>query len=137
MPNGTVLSDQWKSIGVLFDARPEAVDPIMADWGAAHLFFNPDVEGAVAIVMFVEPGTDTPMEVSRFTLYPWFDPGESAELVGLDGDGQEVVVDEVTPDQIGGDSQTIEMSISGSFTTAEWRTHGDPGIAASGLVYEP
>jgi len=135
--DGTVLDDQWRSIGVLFDARPEVIDPVMKDWGAAHLFFDPDVEDAVAIVMFVEPGTDTPREVSSFTLYPWFDPGESAELVGLDGDGEVVVVDEVTPDDIGNDSQTLEMSISGSFSTAEWRTHGNPGIAASGLVYEP
>lgn len=29
------------------------------------------------------------------------------------------------------------MSISGAFTTAEWRTHGNPGIAANSLVFEP
>jgi len=135
--DGTVLDDQWQSIGVLFDASPEHIDPIMADWGAAHLFFYPDEYGAVAILHFVEPGTDTPVDISAFELAPWFQSGESAELVGLDGDGNEVAEHAVTPDDIGDTEQTIVQSISGSFQTVEWRTHGDPGIAANSLVFTP
>lgn len=135
--SGTVLDDQWQSIGVLFDASPDHIDPIMADWGSAHLFFDPDEHGAVAILRFVEPGTDTPVAISAFELAPWFQAGESAELVGLDADGEEVAEHAVTPDDIGAGEVTIVQSISGSFQTVQWRTHGDPGIAANTLIFTP
>lgn len=136
VPNGTVLGDQWASIGIIFDAEPEWVDPVMQTWGEAHIFFSPDTQGAIAVFSFVEVGTRTPADITAFELKPWFNAGESAELVGLDEGGAEVVMDTVTPADIGDEAQTIKMSIQGSFRTVEWRTHGDPGIAAHSIVFE-
>lgn len=134
---GTTLADQWLSLGIRFDAAPDHVDPIMMLWGSerGHLFFEPDEEGAVALFSFVEPGTLTPVDVHGFALYPWFDVGEAAELVGLDADGQQVALHAVTPADIGEEAQTLEMTISGTFRIVEWRTHGNPGIAANNLEF--
>jgi len=134
VPNGTVLSDQWRSIGILFAASPAGVDPIK-DFGDS-LFFNPDQFGNVAIFTFVVPGTTTQAQATRFSLTPFFNPGESAQLVGLDGAGNVVASDEVTPADIGGGDKSITMSISGSFQRVEWRTQGNPGIAADGLEFD-
>ena len=68
VPNRTVLTDQWESIGILFDAEPVGVNLIMENFG--------------------------------------------------------------------GESKGIKMSIQGNFRVVEWRTHGDPGIAASLLAFE-
>lgn len=136
VPDGTVLSDQWASIGILFDAEPASVNPIKVDYGDAHIFFSPDVFGAIAVFSFVEVGTSDPVDITAFELVPWFSPGESAELVGLDEIGAEVVIDTVDPSDIGNDSKSIKMSIEGNFRTVEWRTHGDPGIAAHSIVFE-
>jgi hypothetical protein len=76
------------------------------------------------------------VDVTAFELRPWFNPGESAELVGLDEGGAEVAIDSVVPDDIGSEAKHIKMSIEGSFRTVEWRTHGDPGIAADDLAFE-
>ena len=136
VPDGTVLTDQWASIGIIFDAEPDGVDLIKMAWGEAHIFFSPDVLNAIAVFRFVEPGTANPVDVTAFELCPWFSPGESAELVGLDEAGTEVAVDTVDSDDIGNESKSITMSIRGDFRTVEWRTHGNPGIAACNLVFE-
>lgn len=102
----------------------------------SHIFFSPDSHQAIAVFRFVEPGTTNPADVTAFELRPWFNPGESAELVGLDEGGMEVAVDTVVPEDIGSETKGITMSIQGSFRVVEWRTHGDPGIAASGLAFE-
>ena len=136
VPEGTILGDQWESIGILFDAKPDSVNAIVAYWGGAHIFFSPDVEGAIAVFSFVEPGSRTPVNATHFELIPWFNLYESAELVGLDEGGAEVAIDTVTPEDIGDEEGSIKMSIDGTFRTVEWRTHGDPGIAATYLVFE-
>ncbi len=136
VPDGTVLADQWASIGILFEAEPDGVDPVTATWGETHIFFSPDDQEAIAVFSFVTPGTMDPVDVTAFELDPWFNPGESAELVGLDEGGAEVVIDAVDSDDIGSESKSIKMSIQGSFRTVEWRTHGDPGIAARGIAFE-
>lgn len=138
VPNQTVLTDQWASIGIIFDAEPAGVDLVKEDFGGntSHIFFSPDDQQAIAVFRFVEPGTMDPVDATAFELDPWFNPGESAELVGLDEGGAEVVIDTVDSDDIGSESTGIVMSIQGNFRTVEWRTHGDPGIAASGLAFE-
>jgi hypothetical protein len=138
VPNRTVLSDQWASIGILFDAEPEWVDPIVEYFGGdqAHIFFSPDNLDAIAVFSFVEVGSRAPTDISAFMIRPWFNPGESAELVGLDEGGAEVAIDTVTSQDIGDESDSIVMSIEGTFRTVEWRTHGDPGIAAGHIVFE-
>jgi hypothetical protein len=136
VPSGTILGNQWASIGILFDAEPDGVNAVVQYWGDAHIFFSPDVYGAIAIFSFVETEGRTPTDISKFKLEPWFSPGESAELVGLDEFGGEVAIDVVTPEDIGDESQGIWMSISGTFRTVEWRTHGNPGIAASNITFE-
>lgn len=138
VPDGTVLADQWASVGILFDAEPDTVDLIDKYFGGTKgsIFFSPDVQHAIAVFTFVEPGTMDPVDITAFELHAWFNPGESAELVGLDESDVEVVVDTVTPDDIGSESKSLKMSIQETFRTVEWRTHGDPGIAASGLVFE-
>jgi hypothetical protein len=137
VPDQTVLADQWASIGITFDSEPEGVDAIVTYFGnEGSLFFSPDVQHAIAIFQFVEPASRTPVNAVAFELLPWFNPGESAELVGLDEEGAEVVVDTVTPDDIGSESKGIKMSIDGTFRTVEWRTHGDPGIAAGEIAFE-
>jgi hypothetical protein len=138
VPNQTVLTDQWASIGIIFDAEPEGVNLVKEDFGIdiSHIFFSPDVQGAIAVFRFVEPGTTDPTDATAFELLPWFSPGESAELVGLDEGGAEVVIDTVVPDDIGNESKSIRMSIHGTFRVVEWRTHGNPGIAATALAFE-
>jgi hypothetical protein len=138
VPNRTVLADQWASIGIIFDAEPTGVDLIVEYFGgsAGAIFFSPDTQHAIAVFRFVDPKTMNPADATGFELTPWFDPGESAELVGLDEGGAEVAVDTVVPQDIGSESKGITMSIQGSFRTVEWRTHGDPGIAAFNLVFE-
>jgi hypothetical protein len=138
VPNGTVLTDQWASVGIIFDAEPDGVDLIKQDFGTetAHIFFSPDALNAIAVFRFVEPGTSDPADVTAFELTPWFNPSESAELVGLDEGGTEVATSVVGPEDIGGENKSIRMSIEGSFRVVEWRTHGNPGIAASGLAFE-
>jgi hypothetical protein len=138
VPNGTILADQWASIGIRFDAEPEGVNPVVNYFGGstAHIFFSPDVQGAIAVFSFVEVGSRTPTDATAFELKPWFSPGESAELVGLDEGGGEVAIDTVVPGDIGSESKSIVMSIEGNFRTVEWRTHGNPGIAANSLAFE-
>jgi len=138
VPDGTVLANQWASIGILFDAAPDSVDPVDRFWGGTEgsIFFSPDVVNAIAVFRFVEPGKTDPVDISAFELTPWFDPDESAELVGLDEGGAEVAVDTVVPDDIGSESKGIKMSIQGTFRTVEWRTHGDPGIAGFEIAFE-
>ena len=138
VPNRTILTDQWVSIGIRFGAVPVGVDLIKEDFGGddAHIFFSPDVVNTIAVFRFVEPGTTDPIDATVFRLVPWFNPGESAELVGIDASGAEVVVDAVTPAEIGSESLSLEMSIEGRFRVVEWRTHGNPGIAARNLVFK-
>lgn len=138
VPNDTVLSDQWVSTGILFDASPIGIDAIKYRWSGpnCHLFFNPDVFGAIAIFNFVVPGTNDPTNATSFSLLGGYDPGESAELVGLDSSGHVLAQDTVTPADIGDSRTMITMSISGSFHSVEWRTHGDPGIAARNIEFE-
>jgi len=138
VPDGTVLADQWRPIGILFDALPANVDPIKEDFGGTvcHLFFSPDFFDAIAVFSFVEPGTTNPVDATTFELEAWYDPGESAQLVGLDDSSTVVAQDEITPSDIGSESQTLGMSISGTFRTVEWRTQGDPGIAANLIEFE-
>jgi hypothetical protein len=135
--SGTVLSDQWRATGILFDATPSTVNPIMTSWGPGDcsFFFNPDVFGVVAVFGFVQPGTATPTDASAFSIDAWYDPGESAQLVGLDGTGAVVALAQVTPTDIGPSSRTLTMSISGAFRTVEWRTQGNPGISASRIAF--
>jgi hypothetical protein len=138
VPDGTVLTDQWASIGILFDAEPDGVDLIDLYFGGTEgsIFFSPDVVNAIAVFRFVEPGTSDPVDATAFELLPWFNPGESAELVGLDEGGAEVAIDTVVPGDIGSESKGLKMSIQGTFRVVEWRTHGNPGIAAGALVFE-
>jgi hypothetical protein len=133
--DGALLADQWRSIGILFDADPATVNPVMRIWGVCHLFFNPDQYGVDAVFNFVEPGTVVPTNATGFRLSAYYNPGESAQLVGLDGSGTVLAQDEITPADIGSGSQTLEMTIIGSFQTVEWRTQGDPGIAASNIEF--
>lgn len=136
--DSTVLADQWRPIGILFSARTEGMDPIQPvarDWGdgrASSLFFDPDLYGAIAVFDFVLPGTATFIDVHRFSIAPYFNEGESAQLVGLDELGEEVALDELedTPQGL------IPMEIRGTFRRVEWRTEGDPGIAAFDLVFD-
>ena len=138
VPDGTVLADQWASIGILFDADPASVNPIVKYYGGGvgSLFFTPDVQHVTAVFSFVETGTMNPVDITAFEITPWFNPGESAELVGLDEGGTEVVSDTVVSGDIGSESKHITMSIQGTFRTVEWRTHGDPGIAAGDIAFE-
>jgi hypothetical protein len=138
VPNLTVLTDQWASIGIIIDAEPEGVNPIKQDFGGntSHIFFSPDVLGSIAVFRFVAPGTATAVDITAFEIVPWFQPDESAELVGLDEGGAEVAIDTVVPGDIGDDSKGIKMSIQGTFRVVEWRTHGDPGIAATAISFE-
>jgi len=138
VPNQTVLTDQWTSVGIIFDAEPAGTNLIKHDFGTddAHIFFSPDTQGAIAVFSFVEVGTRNPADATTFELVPWFNPGETAELVGLDEGGTEVAVDTVDSEDVGSESKGIRMSIEGSFRTVEWRTHGNPGIAARSLVFE-
>jgi hypothetical protein len=136
VPDHTVLTDQWAGIGILFGAEPAGVDLIKEEWGDAHIFFSPDVFGAIAVFRFVEPGTANSVDATAFALVPWFQIGESAELVGLDETGAEIVIDAITPADIGAGGVSIEMSIEGRFRTVEWRTHGDPGIAAHSVAFK-
>jgi hypothetical protein len=138
VPNRTVLGDQWASVGIRFEARPVGVDAIKEDFGGdeGHVFFSPDVFGAVAIFRFVDPATNDPVDATAFRLVPWFSPDESAELVGLDASGAEVVIDAIVPADIGGESLSLEMAIEGRFRVVEWRTHGNPGIAARSLAFK-
>lgn len=132
---GTVLADQWRSIGILFDANPITVDPVMRIWGPCHLFFNPDQYGVDAVFNFVEPGTAVPTNATGFRIDAWYSPGESAQLVGLDGSGGVIAQDEITPADIGSESGTLSMTITGDFQTVEWRTQGNPGIAADRIEF--
>lgn len=136
--NGTMLSDQWRPIGILFDANPGSVDPVKQDFGGStcHLFFSPDIMNVDAVFTFVEPGTTTPSDAQTFTLDGFYDPGESAELVGLDGSGSVVATAMITPGDVGSSSKTLRMTITGPFRTVEWRTHGNPGIAGSFIEFE-
>jgi len=138
VPNQTILTDQWASVGIIFDAEPDGVNLIKHDFGGdtPHIFFSPDVFGAIAVFRFVEPGTSDTVDVTAFELDPWFSPGESAELVGLDEGGTEVAIDTVVPADVGSESNTIRMSIQGTFRVVEWRTHGNPGIAAHSITFE-
>ncbi|MEO0438221.1 MAG: hypothetical protein AAF098_15080 [Pseudomonadota bacterium] len=138
VPDSTVLSDQWRSIGILFDASPASVDPVKESFGGsgASLFFDPDQAGVDAIFEFVEPGTANAVSIAQFTIRPFFDPGESAQLVGLDGGDNIVAIQEVTSSDIGISSRTITMTISGTFETVEWRTQGNPGISAEDISFE-
>jgi hypothetical protein len=138
VPNQTILTDQWASIGIVFEAEPEGVSLVKEDFGTgtSHIFFSPDVLNAIAVFRFVEPGTTDPTDATAFELTPWFNPGESAELVGLDEGGAEVAIDTVDSEDIGSESTSLKMSIQGTFRVVEWRTHGNPGIAAYGLVFE-
>ncbi|MCD4749015.1 MAG: hypothetical protein K8R59_06550 [Thermoanaerobaculales bacterium] len=131
----TVLDDQWRPIGILFDADPPTVDPIMRDWGECYLFFNPDQYGVSAVFSFVEPNTSVSTNASGFTLNAYYNPGESAQLVGLDSFDNVIAQDQITPGDIGSGSQTLGMTIIGSFHTVEWRTQGNPGIAANGIEF--
>lgn len=138
VPDDTVMSDQWRDIGILFDARgPSPVVPEMETFGGGdcHLFFEPDINGAVAIMTFVEPGTTTDTTAQAFRLAAYYNPGENAQLVGLDASDAVVAQASITPSDIGGSSRTLEMEIYGEFTTVEWRTDGDPGIAANGIWF--
>ncbi len=138
VPDGTVLADQWASIGIIFDAEPAGVNPIKMSYGSETgcIFFSPDTQHAIAVFSFVEVGTRDAADISAFELRPWFNPGESAELVGLDEGGAEVAIDTVVSDDIGNESRHIVMSIEGTFRTVEWRTHGNPGISADNLEFE-
>jgi hypothetical protein len=138
VPNQTVLTDQWASIGILFDAEPDGVNLVKENFGGntPHIFFSPDVLNAIAVFSFVEVGTRNPADITAFELNPWFTPGESAELVGLHEGGAEVAIYTVDSDDIGSESKNIRMSIQGNFRTVEWRTHGNPGIAANSLAFE-
>ena len=135
--DGTILADQWRPIGILFSARTPGADPIepvAANWGGSNndLFFSPDLFGAIAEFEFVEPGTANPIDIHRFQLSPWFNQGESAQLVGLDEFDAVVAQDDVVNASPGG----ALMSITGTFRRVEWRTQGDPGIAAGALQFE-
>jgi hypothetical protein len=138
VPDGTVLTDQWAPFGILFDAEPAGVNLIKMGYGSETgcIFFSPDVQHAIAVFRFVEPGTMDPVDITAFELNPWFNTGESAELVGLDESGAEVAIDTVVPADIGSGGVSIKMSIQGNFRVVEWRTHGDPGIAAGDLAFE-
>ena len=138
VPDGTVLANQWASIGILFDAEPDGVDLVDRFWSGTDgsIFFSPDVVNAIAVFRFVEPGEMDPVDISAFELDPWFNPGESAELVGLDEGGAEVAIDTVVPNDIGSENKGIKMSIQGTFRVVEWRTHGDPGIAGFEIAFE-
>jgi hypothetical protein len=138
VPDQTVLTDQWASIGIIFGAEPAGVNLIKHNFGTntSHIFFSPDVEHAIAVFEFVQRGTTNPADVTAFALSPWFNPGESAELVGLDEGGTEVAVDTVDSGEIGSESRSIRMSIQGTFRVVEWRTHGNPGIAASDISFK-
>lgn len=138
VPDGTVLAEQWRPIGILFSARTEggsAVDPIQQYFGFdfGHLFFSPDVFGAIAEFTFVESGTDSPTDVTAFELTAFFDGGETAQLVAFDDLGAQV--DEFSVD--GSAAGDVVMSVVGSIRTAEWRTQGNPGIAAKFLAFTP
>lgn len=136
VPDGTILADQWRDIGILFSARTDGgpdVDPIQQYFGqpSGNLFFSPDVFGAIAEFTFVEPGTDIPADVSNFRLTGGFMPGEASQLVGFDEFG--ATVDEFTTD--GTANGDVVLSIEGAIRTAEWRTMGNPGIAAKELAF--
>ncbi|MEQ8689913.1 MAG: hypothetical protein RIC89_03620 [Pseudomonadales bacterium] len=138
VPNNTILDDQWRVIGILFDALPSpAVNPVRQDFGGAdgNLFFSPDNSGVTAVFTFVEPGTFNPAQATSFSLRPFFNPGESAELVGLDALDQVVASDTVTSGDIGASDRSITMSIAGVFDRVEWRTQGNPGIAAGDIRF--
>lgn len=137
VPNGTILDDQWHAIGLDIAAEPEGVDPIKHDFGTdtPHLFFDPDQAGVTAVFTFVDPATGSPTEATSFSLAGYFNPGESAQLIGFDDSGAETTRVEVTPDDIGSTDRTIRMRITGRLMTVRWVTQGDPGIAAKDLTF--
>ena len=60
-------------------------------------------------------------------------PPEASTVSG-DGSGG-AAQDEITFAHIGSGSQPLEMTIIGNFQTVEWRTQGDPGVAADSIEF--
>jgi hypothetical protein len=133
VPPNAAISDEWRSIGILFSARtqygePGSLTPIAGGTGSdpdvRYLFFSPDIYGAVAIFTFVQPGTAEPEDVAFFEIDPDFDASsEHIDLVGFDELG-EVVAQET----LSGSDPDIPVAITGRFRTVEFRTFGNPGI---------
>lgn len=137
VPNGAVLTDQWRTIGLDISAEPEDVDAIKHDFGTdtPHLFFDPDEVGVAAVFTFVDPTTGDPTEAIAFNLAAFFNPGESAQLIGFDATGTEVSRDDVTTEEVGAEDRTVRMRITGRFATVKWVTQGNPGIAANEVSF--
>lgn len=151
IPNGTVLDEQFRDIGVLFGAR-RSTEPVLQDSetiqavkvssvgflpeGESGLFFDPErVFGAVAILNFVEPGTDNSAVVERFSALvdTAFNIRERVELFAFDDTGNLVASN--TFSGALGPLAPIELSGDISFSSVEIRTFGDPGIAFTNLSF--
>jgi hypothetical protein len=142
-PNGTVvppnqvISNQWQSEGILFSARAAAepvgaqgsVWPFVAASGGTcnrYYFFWPDVFGAVGIFRFVQPGTNTPIDVTHFEMRAGWEFGETVILDGYDQNGVKTATQTYNA-PCGGFCSGL-VSLTGLFHTVEVRTFGNPGI---------
>ena len=142
VPQNAIISDEWRSIGILFGARGASetilqqgsVFSIVGGSGSnpatRFYFFTPDVFGAVGIFSFVKPDTTIPMDATTFQIDPAFDAGgESVTLIGFDKFGGAVTQQTAT-----GTDPDVPMSISGLFRTVELRTFGNPGIGFQNTI---
>lgn len=151
VPDGTVLNTQYDDIGVHFGARlstepvlqnSSSIDPIkfgpngFLPPSTPGLFFSPDTNGAVAIINFLEPNTNTPAQILNFSALTDnnFNFAESVELVAFDNTGQQVASENFSGAL--GPSALLELSLSQGFSSIEIRTDGNPGIAFSNLNFD-
>ncbi len=144
---GTVLSNQYLPIGAIFGARRSnepvlqdsaTISPISAfhaDSDRGFLFFNPDVLGAVGIIHFVQPNTNTPAQVISFEGIAdrFFHGNETIEIVAFDDAGQ--VVASSLFYGTAGPFATVSVESTTPFSAVEIRTSGDPGVAVGNLQF--
>ena len=143
VPSNAVLTDQYRDIGVLIDARssvgpPGSLNAISGGTPGAFrfFFFNPDIFGAIAIFSFVEPGTNNPTNATLFRATAGWEVGESVELVTFDEQDNQIASMFIpSPNTSGGFLDGV-VEITGLFHKVEIRTSGNPGIGFTNLQFE-
>ena len=142
VPSNAVLTEQYRDIGVLIDARssgqpPGSLNAISAGSpGSRFFFFSPDIFGAIAIFSFVEPGTNNPTNATLFRATAGWEVGESVELVTFDQQDNQIDSMVIQSPNTSGGFQDGEVEITGLFHKVEMRTSGNPGIGFTNLQFE-